>query len=219
MTEPILGPTIEQLRSRCPAFAGRVAGAADFRQGLENYNANMALPAAYVVPLDQEAERNSVMTGFIQLVEKTIGVVVELDARADRRGQDPAMSYETIETQLFKSLLLWAPAGCRVPNLQGYQFRGGRFLDLDRARLFYQWEFLLPWQIDNGDAFDPTEDAIPLCGVELDIFKAPPFDMPPSDGRDPAVVAVIPMSDDPSCPDPLTPDPTTPLPHEPEDAT
>ena len=88
----ILDATIQQLRAYCPPFAGRVAGVADFRLGLQNYNATMLLPAAYVVPLDQESDGNSAMVGLYQFVRKTLGVVVELDARADRRGQDPAMS-------------------------------------------------------------------------------------------------------------------------------
>lgn len=187
----ILGPTIEQLRAHCPVFAGRVAGAADFQLGLKNYNENMALPAAYVVPLDQESRGNQVMTGLIEVIDKTVAVVVELDATPDRRGQDPTMSYDAIETQLFGAMLLWAPEPCRVPNGQGYQFTGGRFLDLDRARVFYQWEFLLPWQITDGDAWDVDFDAVPLCGIELDVYKAPPWDMPPQDNRPPAAVAKI----------------------------
>lgn len=188
----ILGPTIEHLRSYCPPFAGRVAGAADFQQGLVKYNENMPLPAAYVVPLNQEPEGdgNQNMVGYWQIVDKTIGIVVELDARADRRGQDPAMNYDAIEAALFSALLNWAPVECRVPNRQGYYFAGGRFLDLDRARLFYQWEFTLRYQLDDDDAWQqpPAED---LCGVELDIYTAPPFEMPPSDGRDPAAVVVL----------------------------
>ena len=187
----ILGPTIEQLRAQCPVFGGRVAGAADFQLGLKNYNENMALPAAYVVPLAQEAEPNQVMTGYIQILEKTVAVVVELDATPDRRGQDPTMQYDEIEQQLIGALALWSPEPCRVPNKQGYQVRGGRFLDLDRARVFYQWEFLLPWQIDQDDAWDVDFDAVPLCGINLEVYTAPPWDMPPQDGRAPAVDARI----------------------------
>jgi hypothetical protein len=56
--EVILGATIEQLRAYCPLFGGRVAGAADFQKGLRDYNENMPLPAAYVLPLDQESDGN-----------------------------------------------------------------------------------------------------------------------------------------------------------------
>jgi hypothetical protein len=170
----ILGPTIDHLRANCPIFSGRVAGAADYVQGLRNYNENMTLPAAYVVPLAQDAEAgqygpNQQMTGLYEIVDKVTGVIVEFDARTDRRGQVPAMQYDEVEAALFAALLNWTPVGCVVPNKQGYAFQGGRFLDLDRARLFYQWEFLLRYQLTDEDGWQDTEGE-DLRSIEIDIF-------------------------------------------------
>ena len=113
----------------------------------------MPLPAAYVLPLDQEANGNLVMVGLEQIVTRTFGVVVEF-AVADRRGQAPAMRYDEIQEQLCRALLLWQPQAAiggpgtgRVPNHQGFYLAGGRMLDFNRARLFYQWEFALDWQL------------------------------------------------------------------------
>lgn len=186
----ILAPTIEQLRAYCPPFGGRVAGAADFRQGLLNYNENMPLPAAYVVPLDQESDGNRDMVGLYQIVRKTVGVIVELEG-GDRRGQKPAMQYDDIEAAIFSAILNWAPVECRVPGRSGFEFLGGRLLDLDRARLFYQWEFLLPYTITDQDGWHPDSTAEDLVGIEVDIYKAPPFEMPPPDGRPPAAIVVL----------------------------
>ena len=171
----ILDATIQQLRAYCPPFNGNVAGAADFRLGLQNYNAALAQPAAYVVPLDQDSDGNSAMVGLYQFVRKIIGVVVELDARADRRGQDPSMNYETIEKALFSALLNWKPEDCITQNNQGFWFHGGRFLDLDRARLFYQWEFALNYILDDTDGWQDL--GVPLESIEVDIWKVPPQDM------------------------------------------
>lgn len=200
--DAIIGPTIDHLRRYCPPFAGRVAGAADFRQGLENYNTNMALPAAYVMPLGQEADPNRNMVGYWQIVHEMIGIVVELDATPDRRGQAPAMTYDDIKAALYASLLNWAPAECRVPNRQGFQFSGGHHLDLDRARLFYQFEFLLPWLLTEEDGWQDPSEPIDLLGIELDIYTAPPWEMPPPDGRPPAVIEILPMSNQPVSPAP-----------------
>ena len=59
-------------------------------------------------------------------------------------------------------------------------FQGARYLDLDRARLLYQWEFGLDWQISDADGVQ--EPSIPLAAIEVDIFKAPvaPGDVPPA---------------------------------------
>jgi hypothetical protein len=200
----ILGPTIEHLRAYCPVFNGNVAGTANFRLGLEDYAASLPLPAAYVVPLDQEAEPNANMVGYFQIVRKMIGVIVELDATADRRGQDPAMQYDIVEAALFSALINWSPVECRVPNMQGYQMAGGRFLDLDRARLFYQWEFLLPFQVNDDDGWHEPGEPVDLVGIEVDIYKAPPFaPLPPDDLTPPAAIVVIPTAGQPVEPPPV----------------
>jgi hypothetical protein len=189
----ILDATISQLRAYCPPFGGRVAGAADFTQGLENYNANMMPPAAYVVPLDQDSDGNRNMTGLFQFVRKTVGIVVELDAQPDLRGQAPAMTYDDIEAALFAAILNWRPVECRVPNSQGYWFAAGRFLDLDRKRLFYRWDFSIDYQITEEDGWHAPDPPITLNTIEIDEYTAPPFDMPPPDGRDPAIVEKLNM--------------------------
>ena len=167
----ILGNVIEHLRVHCPPLQGRVAGAADFARGLANYNATMRLPAAYVVPLDQDSPGFVAMIGGIQNIAKTVGVVVEFDATADRRGQAPAMEWDMVEAALIKALVTWTPAICRTPNHQGLWLSGGRFLDLDRARLFYRWEFSMIYQLAIEDTWEwPSE---PLEEIDLNVHLHP----------------------------------------------
>lgn len=169
----IIKATIDQLREACPEFEGRVAGAADFRAGLQDYNASLKAPAAYVIPLDQTSNGNQTMIGLVQVVQRTVGVVVEFDARADRRGQAPAMDYDRTQTLLCKALLNFGtPFFGRIANNQGYWLSGGRMLDLDRARLFYQWEFTLDWQLDDcNDGWQPPSED--LVAMDLDIHLQP----------------------------------------------
>ena len=185
----IVGGFIASLRARAPIFAGRVAGAAEFYRGLRDYTTSLALPAAYVLPLGQDADPNKTYGGLMQIVHKTIGVAVELDAQRDRRGQDPAMQFEDIETQIFASCLNLYLGDCRMT--QGAYFGGARYLDLDRARLWYQWEFILDWQINDTDGVQP--DSVPLQSVEVDIFKGP--DVAP--GTLPAAVVLVPTGEPP----------------------
>ena len=197
-----MGAFISQLRANAPIFGGRVGGAAEFYAGLRNYNTSMPLPAAYVLPLGQEAEPNQVWNGLIQIVHKQVGVAVELDAQRDRRGQDPTMSFEEIEAQLFASVLNLEIGECRM--VRGTSFSGARYLDLDRARLFYQWEFNIDWQLTDADGVQPL--SVPLQHVEVDIFKAPV-----TAGDMPAAVVVVPTGDPPYPPatDGPWPDPAT----------
>jgi hypothetical protein len=187
----ILDAFITQLRANAPAFNGRVAGAAEFVAGLKNYNTSLPLPAAYVVPLGQEADANLMFAGMLQqTVHRIIGVIVELDAQRDRRGQDPAMSLDDIQTQVFASVLNLVIDPCR--QNRGAAFSGARELDLDRARLFYQFEFSIDWMITDLDGVQPSDQGIDLKAIELDIFKAPV-----TAGDEPAAVALIITGDPP----------------------
>ena len=113
------------------------------------------------------------------------------------------MDFETIETQIMASCLNLYIGQCRMT--QGAYFTGSRYLDLDRARLWYQWEFGLDWQITELDGVQfPSQ---PLS-VEVDIFGP---HGPPEPGTPPAAVVYLPNSDDPSPPPPTDgpwPDPS-----------
>jgi len=173
---------ISQLRANAPIFGGRVAGAAEFYAGLRNYNTSMPLPAAYVLPLGQEADANQVWNGLIQTLHKGIGIAVELDAQTDRRGQAPTMNFEEIEAQIFASCLNMVIGDCRM--VRGASFAGARYLDLDRARLWYQWEFNIDWQITDADGVQPV--GVPIKEIDVDIHLAPLEDHP-----DPAAVVKL----------------------------
>lgn len=189
----IIPATIEQLRAFCPLLGGRVAGAAVFRQGLEPYTtAPKVLPFAYVMPLGGESDGPGAMTGIYQHVRQTIGIVVEFAATADRRGQQPAMDAEAMEYCLHAAILGWEPVQCLTVGRQGYWFAGSRVLDLDRARLFFQWEYALTTILTNLDGWQPPSE--PLTGIELEIWKVPPQDFPvtpPTGPPPPAPIAEI----------------------------
>lgn len=198
----ILAGFISQLRANASVFGGRVAGAAEFVRGLRDYSTSLPLPAAYVVPGTQDAETNNTWGGLQQLVHVTVGVVVELDAQTDRRGQAPAMDLDGVRDQVFASVLNYKFDDCHVAR--GASYVGGHELALDRARLFYQFDFNVDWQITDADGVQP--ESVPLQSVEVDIFKAPPKpgDMPP------AVVLVA--TADPSTPPPPPTDGPWPAP-------
>lgn len=141
---------VAQLKAYVPAFEKRVAGAADFATGLES-QVWQALPAAYVVPMKDEAEANDEQNGLRQVITERVGVVVEFDNSQDRRGQEVTLLYESMRTALFKALLNWRIDPDRAPR--GLAYGGGELVQFDRARLFYQFDFTLQIQIDDDDGF------------------------------------------------------------------
>lgn len=177
---------IAQVRTHCPMFAGRVAGAADFARGLET-EGQLALPAAYVIPLDEDAGENGSQSGLYQNVTERIGVVVEFPNTTDRRGQSVTPLYAPTRAQLFAALLNWQidlhdPAATRrTPG--ALQYGGGQLREFDRARLFYQWDFTLGTVVTDDDGWH--EPSVPLAAIEerLDLSR-------PVDGLPEATIAV-----------------------------
>ncbi len=152
---------ITQLRANCPLLGPRVAGAADYATGIATGSAWLATPAAYVIPLDDDAGDNDALNGLRQTVTERIGVVVNW-ATIDRRGQTPAGDLSPARTQIFAALLNWKPAGANAAR--GMAYAGGSMLDFDRARLFYQFDFTLETMITDADGWQYPDTA--LTGID-----------------------------------------------------
>ena len=157
---------IAQLRALCPAFNNNVAGAADYANGVEE-QVWLPLPAAYVVPMNDDADENTSMTGLQQIVTERIAVILVLNnatSASDRRGQASAEQYGTLRAAVFKALLNWRPdwAANQATNREsrGIYYLGGELLDFDRARLFYRFTFGLDTTITELDGWTPTGTAL-----------------------------------------------------------
>ena len=173
---------IEQLRQFCPALQGLVGGAADFETGVETViqitdpkTCKFAYPTAVVIPLEDEPRSNDLLDGNIQTVIETIGVIVEFDASADRRGQTAVSQVEAIKYQIFRALLNWNIDPER--GARGLYYAGGELLTFDRARLFWMYRMSFDATISDADGFVPGGD--PLVNITETIQPDTPIDLAP----------------------------------------
>ena len=171
---------IEQLRRFCPALGGRVGGAADFEAGTETVVAIMdprtgklAYPSAVVIPLEDEPSGNDIVDGNLQTVIETIGVIVMLDAAADRRGQTAASGVEAMKYSIFRALLGWNIDPNR--GARGLYYAGGELLTFDRARLFWMYRMSFEATICDADGFQPRGD--PLVDIVETIQPDDPINL------------------------------------------
>lgn len=139
------------IRERCPIFEGRVGGAAEFGRLAET--SSFDTPCAYVVPLGETAEEPLGKSGYRQIVQTNFAVICVVSARKDERGQDGNDQLDLFRTQLFKALLAWSPEGVATSEIE---FDGSQLLNLDRSRLFYQFEFNYQYQIVTADTYQPV---------------------------------------------------------------
>lgn len=167
-----LDAVIAQLRAEAPSFADRVAGAANFADAMEGEVA-LALPAAYVIPLEEEASENDSLNGLRQLVTERIGVVLHLDNAVanggDRRGQAPVASVDALRLEVFAAILNWAPAGS-LAVVRGLEYAGAQLLKIDRARVFYQLEFTLEATLTDSDGYQAPNE--PLEEIDVIVTSA-----------------------------------------------
>ena len=114
-----LDNVIERIRSTCPSFAQRVAGAAEFAALPQN--AKVALPAAFVIPMDDRAGEQESQNRYRQALTDRVAVVMVLDNSADRRGQAAAAEVHSLRAEVWRALLLWPPG----PEYDGLFYEGG----------------------------------------------------------------------------------------------
>ena len=179
-----LEPVIAALRARCPAFADRVAGAAQFN--LLPESAALAVPCAFVIPLDDNPQPSSSANGVRQAMSDSFAVIVATSNRADEKGQASALSIHALRTELWAALLGWRPG----EDYDGITYEGGSLLSLDRARMWYQFEFSAEMEIGSSDGWQDRALAMlpELDGVDIAVDAIDPRDpnlmaAPAPDGR------------------------------------
>jgi NTP pyrophosphatase (non-canonical NTP hydrolase) len=192
-----LNTIIQALRQRCPSFANRVAGAAEFKRLPEN--STLPVPAAFVIPLDDEVDNNRSANGYRQNIRDVFAVVVMLSNTADERGQAAGTAVHDIRRELWRALLGWEPA----EDYDGIEYEGGNLLGMDRARLFYQFEFAVDFEIGADEVGTPeTWQTLELAAlgtfneVKVDVdFIDPAITLPGPDGRiDASFVVEVPQT-------------------------
>ena len=147
-----LEPIIAALRTRAAdAFGTYVAGAAEFKQLQEN--AALPVPCAFVIPLDDNPQESTSQNSQRQMLHDSFAVVVAVSNVADEKGQSGAYSIDAIRAALWASLLGWRP----TDDYDGIVYQGGQLLALDRARLWYQFEFSAAMEIGPSDGWQETE--------------------------------------------------------------
>ncbi len=172
---------IAQLRARAPLFDQRVGGAAKF-EGILPEAANLRMPAAYVLPLDEQPQEQSSKNGYQQTIGERFAVVVAMSNVADERGQQPTVDLDTIRKALFRALL-----GFQLgEDYDVITFEGGELLHLDRARLYYQFEFSAEYAITTEDTWIPDRNAeFPdFTTLDINVDAIDPFDpnrLPPGE--------------------------------------
>lgn len=179
-----LEPVIAALRARLPYFSSRIGGAAQFK--VLEQSAQLQVPCAYVVPTDDTPGENLSNVTIRQDITDGFAVIVVIPNTPDEKGQASTHSVHQVRKLLWAALLGWEPG----PEYDPILYEGGQLLQIDRARLWYQFEFSAVMQIDVTDTWQATALAAlpPYDGGTVQIDAIDPSDpnlvpTPHPDGR------------------------------------
>lgn len=126
----IVDPTITRLSS--VTLLKKVSGAADFATAAASRP--LAIPAAYVLPLDEQS-RPSEVDGFVlQEVRAAFGVALAVANVADAKGEAAVVSLDPLRQSVRATLLGWEPAAGCLP----FEFGGGSLLGFRDGVLWWQ---------------------------------------------------------------------------------
>lgn len=131
---------VDRLKSQCSLLKD-VGGAADFaaaQEGLRNKT-----PSAFVVPLAENAARNSSATLVVrQLVTQQFAVILAVSNLKDSRGEKALNDLDQVREQVFEKILGWAPPGTDSVM----EFSGGRLLEMDNQVVWWQDDYMIDIQ-------------------------------------------------------------------------
>lgn len=161
-----------------------MAGAAEFAPVTES--TALSVPAAYVIPMDDSPEPSISQNSVRQRLQETFGVIVALNNKADERGQASAKSVHAVRAELWAALLGWQPES----RYDGVAYEGGNLLSVDRARLWWRFEFSAYMELGPEDGFqEGALAALPhFDGVNINVDMIAPaadpsLQSPGPDGR------------------------------------
>jgi hypothetical protein len=163
---------INQLKANCPIFQGNVAGAGDLATDFNKaQTVNLPTPAAYVVPVRYDYGENQAGTGTWKRATATYAVVVA-QTNPDRRGQQAATNIDQIGWYISQSLQHFVvdPDRC---SLQGIDIIDSSILNMDAARLWWQFNIEFEYSIGDEDAWQPQ--GTPLNNINVNIPLAQTF--------------------------------------------
>ena len=158
-----LSIVIDALRDRVPEFQQRVHGAAEFEDGVRDGSAPFDLPAAFVLPLDEERTQGfNRHVADVYLVER-FAVVLAIRQR-DRRGEAAVNDVHDLRAKLLRALHGWQA----VPENGLINFDGGTVIGMNRDRLFYQYDFAQEVRFGPQDGYIPACDEFDRAALRVD---------------------------------------------------
>lgn len=149
-----LSPIVLKIRAQETEFGNYIGGAAELALAMEY---SLTKEAAFVIQLAETATPNDYDSTINQKISERFAVVVALDNGTSDRDKMGLIAYDRLQgirTELFGAILGW-----QMPGAEGLiEYSGGKVLGINRAWLWYQFEFSVDTRITDSDGTDNGAD-------------------------------------------------------------
>lgn len=181
-----LGQIVLRIRSKNTHFGNYVGGAAELDTAIKN---TLKQDMAFVIPLIDDAGKNTWDAGINQRIIERFGVIIALandTKQSDKLGFVAYDQIHTIRTQLIGALVGWTP----IDSESQVSYRGGKLIDINNAYLWYQFEFDYDSRITvnkNGTVefvssnYDDTETPVDFNTIYMQMINTPDARIPYTD--------------------------------------
>lgn len=175
-----IGPIVLALRLAGTRFGSRIAGAAELGMVLDGATLNDE--TAFVVPTADKPDSNKESSGINQKVIEGFAVIVALSTDNNKKDKLSIAAYDNVHdvrAELFAGVL-----GLQINGQESIvSYAGGQLVEINRAYLWYQFEFVVNYRLDDDDGVDVGADALPsLEKIYAQYMLAPNTALPLPDG-------------------------------------
>ncbi len=173
----LLSPIVIKLRDAETDFGRYIGGSADLVKAMDY---SLTKEAAFVIQLAETASTNNYDNSISQLISERFAVVVALDNGSSDKDKLGIIAYDRLQgirTQLFKAILGW-----QIPAAESItSYSGGKVLGINRAKLWYQFEFSADTRITDDDGIDNGAAELPWFDeIRAQYILSPSADLPQS---------------------------------------
>ena len=178
-----LSPIVIKLRSASTRFENRIAGAAELELAM---NHTLKKDMAFVIQLDESVPANNYDNTINQKITERFAVIVALTNASSDKERTGVISHDMIHdvrAEIWSGILGWDNPAHNSEGIISYA--GGKLLDISRAYLWYQFEFLAPIRIDDDDGVDNGVSELPdFLEIYSQWEQSPSANLPIMEGLD-----------------------------------
>lgn len=145
----LLTPIALRIRAANTSFGDRVYGSAELSVAKSEAELTYPIePEAFIVQVGEAASEND-CTFINQMLEERFAIIIAIDNTVDTLGDNAHNNLDALRRELWKALLGWTPPDMTEP----ISYAGGSFNDMDRSRLYYQFDFSVKTRIGPEDGY------------------------------------------------------------------